>query len=583
MSDLPVPKNSYVAFDGLSIKEKMRDSLNRSGVFTDQNFEGSNLAAINDAFAMPFSLLMYYLNQTSADGTFSLTNVYENINRVVKDISYNPTGHQTAALSFTMSAENLDSGFYTIPRYSTINVAGINYSTNKDISFTKNLDQTKELIDGIDSDAILYQGTFIEFPQFTPAGIPNEIQYLTVEDTALVDNFNIDVYVKTNGVWSKWTKTQSLFLNNFTDKVYELRFNENKRYEIKFGNDINGKQLTINDTVAIYYLKSKGTIGEVGVGALTSKVATPFNTYNLYQILDDVTETSYMTSSQMAKLSFYNKFPSTYYAEPEGIESIRKNAPAIFRSQFNLTTTKSFETFVRSNFSNIIQDVKVKNNSEFLDSYIKYFYDLGLTTPQFESRALFNQLEFADSCNFNNVYICMVPKTVQSVLSYLTPAQKQIIVDSMQEEKLLTSEIVPMDPVYLAFDICLSETGDITKNDIANTTLQIVKDNSRRSETSIKDDIQSTINSFFAIKNNSLGQTINIQQLTTDILNIDGVKQIYTKNVSTGTMVEGIKFVQWNPVYFDNTKVNTPMVSRLEDFQFPYLANKSFVDRIIIS
>jgi len=290
-----------------------------------------------------------------------------------------------------------------------------------------------------------------------------------------------------------------------------------------------------------------------------------------------------MSASQMLNLSFTNKFPSTYYAAPESIESIRKNAPGVFRSQFNITTTKSYETFVRSNFSNIIQDVVVKNNREYLDSYIKYFYNLGLTKPQNESRALFNQVNFSDSCNFNNVYIFTVPKTIKNTLSYLTPSQKQLIIDTIREEQILTSETVLADPVYIAFDLCVQTGNSITKDDIKNSSLYVIKTpNSRRNESSIKNDIQNVILSFFNVQNNKLGQAVNLQQLNTNLLNIDGISQVYTINTSTSSLLEGIKLAYYNPIYFDITATDSPSVVNLEDFQFPFLENSNFVDRIIL-
>lgn len=582
MNDFPVPKDAYVAFDGLTIKEKIKDRLDQTGIFTDQNYEGSNLAAINDSIAMSFSLLLYYLNQNSVNGQFSETTVYENINRIVKELNYNPVGYQTANVSFTLSANILDAGFYTVPRYSNITIGGINYSLANDLSFTKTNNGSLEKINGIDSDAILYQGTFTEFPVFTPAGSPNEIVYLTVEDNLTVDNFTIDVYVQTNNVWEKWDKTQSLYLNNSEDKVYELRFNENKRYEIKFGDSINGKQLTTSNNVLIYYLVSNKESGELGSGGLAGRKMISLVSNNLGTILSEQNK-NYLTNSQIQYLSFDNKFPSTYFAEPESITSIRKNAPGVFRSQFNVSTKKAYETFMKSNFSNIIQDVKVMNNSEYLDSYLKYYYNIGLTKPQYESRALYNQVNFSDSCSFNNVYIFSVPKTIKSTLSYLTPSQKTLIVDTIRDEQVLTSETIVSDPVYIAFDICVQTENTISKTDINNSEIYVIKkQNNRRSDSSIKSDIQSVIVDYFSVEKNSLGGTINIQQLNADLLNVDGVGQIYTRNKVSNILLEGIEMVNWNPVYFDVTVSQTPTTLKLENFQFPFLNNKNFVDRITI-
>lgn len=581
MTDYPVPKNAYLSFDGLSIKEKIKQRLDQTKIFTDQNYEGSNLAAFNDAFGMGLSLLLYYLNQSSTNGQFSETTVYENINRIVKELDYKPIGYQTASLSFSMSANTLNAGFYTIPRYSSISIGGINYSINNDLSFTKTTSLLEE-IKGVSDNQIMYQGTFMEYPIIIPAGNANEIVYLAVEDNIKVDNFNIHVYVNNNGEWDKWDKTQSLYINDYSDKVYELRYNENKIYEIKFGDGINGKKLEKDNTILIYYLVSDGTNGELGSNALEGRKMNIFSTTNLNSILQK-TNLNYLTQNETNYLLFNNKFSSSYFSEPETVESIRKNAPGVFRSQFNVSTKKSYQSFIRNNFYNIIQDVVVKNNTEYLDSYIKYYYELGLTKPQYESRALFNQINYSDSCNFNNVYIFCVPKTIKNNLSYLTPSQKKLIIDTIRDEQVLTSETIIADPVYIAFDICVKENDVTTLEDINNFELYVNRNiNSRRNETSIKTDIEKTINNFFDPKNNILGQNINIQQLNTDLLNIEGVNQIFTRNKTTGTLSDGIKMVYWNPVYFDITVSEANSINKLQDFQFPFLNNKNFVDRIII-
>lgn len=580
MNDFPIAKNAYVAFDGLSIKEKIKERLNQTGIFTDQNYEGSNLAAFNDSVAMSFSLLLYYLNQNSVNGQFSETTVYENMNRIVKELGYNPIGHQTASVCFSLYAKDLTAGFYTIPRYSKVTIGGLNYSLWKDLTFTKSTNNSLETINGIESDAVLYQGTFVEFPIYSATGTNNEILYVTADSNAIVDNFAIDVYVQTEGVWEKWNKTQSLFINNYTDKVYEVRFNENKIYEIKFGDDINGKKLTSTDKVLVYYLVSNGKSGEIGANGLLNRKFTTSISTNLNNILSS-TGVSYMNNQQLLNLTVDNKFSSTSYSFPESVSSIRKNAPGVFRSQFNVTTSKSYQTFIKSNFSSIIEDATVKNNKEYLDSYIKYFYNIGLTKPQLESRALFNQVNYADSCNFNNVYIFAVPKTIKNGLSYLTPSQKQLILDTIREEQVLTSETIIADPVYIAFDIGLQINQTITLNDISNSEILIAKtSSSRRSDNSIKDEIQSII--LTAFSSMKLGQIIDIQQLNVDLLNIDGVSKVYTRNKITGNYSQGLRIMKWNPVYFDLTVSQENSLITLEDFQYPYLYNKSFVERIVV-
>ena len=74
-------------------------------------------------------------------------------------------------------------------------------------------------------------------------------------ETVIVDNFNTNVYVleQQSGTYFEYKRVESLFLYGPQDRVYELRLNENKHYEIKFGDNITGRQLQSNDQIAIYF------------------------------------------------------------------------------------------------------------------------------------------------------------------------------------------------------------------------------------------------------------------------------------------------------------------------------------------
>lgn len=581
-SDFPVPKDAYLAFDGLTIKEKIRQRLNQTGTYTDQNFEGSNLAAWNDSFAMVMSLFLYNLNKTANEGKFTEAQIYENVNRIVKDMDYKPIGPQTANMSFQLQVDTLNAGIYTIPRYSVISIGGIKYSFTDDLVFNKTTNGTTETIE---HSTILHQGTVHEFPTYTASGAENEMIYLTVLDSDIVDHFFTDVYVKNSeNVWEKYSKTQSLFLHDANQKVYEIRYNENRRYEIKFGNGINGKRLSMNDKVAIFYLKSSGSAGEVGANVLTTAKLNLFSSQNYNAVMRDVnTVNNILAKSQLLYLTFSNTCGSSYFSPPESIAQIKTNAPNIYQSQYRLVTKNDFEFFVKSNFSNIVQDVVAMNNKEYLNSYIQYFYNLGLTRPQLESRAMFNQVNFSDSCNFNNIYMFVVPKTGGSVLSYLNSPQKTLITETIQAEKVLTSDIVLLDPVYMALDIALGAGNTTSIADITNTQILIKKNiNSRRTAESIRQDVADLISNYFSRKNMMLGAVLDIAQLVADILAIEGVKGIYTHRPDYGLTVDGLRFFIFNPILGDLSSSVIISNKQIEDFQFAYLYTLNLLSRIVI-
>ena len=108
-------------------------------------------------------------------------------------------------------------------------------------------------------------------------------------------------------------------------------------------------------------------------------------------------------------LRFANNTVSTFSSKEEDADSIRENAPGVFRSQFRLVTQDDYANYIKTNFANLIDDVAVVNNWQYVSEQLKYYYDLGISKPDQLSRPLFNQVNFADACNFNNNYILVVP------------------------------------------------------------------------------------------------------------------------------------------------------------------------------
>jgi hypothetical protein len=76
---------------------------------------------------------------------------------------------------------------------------------------------------------------------------------------------------------------------------------------------------------------------------------------------------------------------------------------------------------------------------------------------------------------------------------------------------------------------------------------------------------------------------IDINQLSTDIINLDGVDSIKTYRSDTNTYVDGISFLVWNYTY-PNLDVNTYSNNfNLQSFQYPVFNNISnLINRISV-
>ena len=244
-SELLTDKNSYITFDATSLRDLIINRLNQGKVFTDQNYQGSNMSAFLDILSYSFSTLLYYLNKTSAETLYSESQIYENMNRLVKILNYNPVGRLGQSVPFKLTATSLlPIQNYIIPRFSYLEVGGTNFSFSRNIQFYKSMADTMP-IDEVSNNYLLHQGSFQEYPTYSAVGIENEILYLSLIDSVYIDHFNIYVFVKRKetGTWEEWERVPETFLYSSNDNIFQIRFNENKRYEIKFGDDINGRKL----------------------------------------------------------------------------------------------------------------------------------------------------------------------------------------------------------------------------------------------------------------------------------------------------------------------------------------------------
>jgi hypothetical protein len=581
-NDNLLTKNSYVSFDATSIRDLIISRLNQGKVFTDQNYQGSNLSSFIDIISFSFSTLLYYLNKTSSESMFSESQIYENMNRLVKILNYNPIGRLGQNVPFILNtSENLTIGSYVIPRFSYLIVGGTYYSFNSDIKFYKPSNgQIK--IEDVSNRYLLYQGLFQEYPTYNAVGIENEVLYMSLLEDVYIDHFNIFVFVKQKdkNTWEEWDRVPETFLYGPNETIYQVRFNENKRYEIRFGDDIHGKRLKEGDKVAVYYLNIDKNVSNIGPGAINNSKVVTFNSLQFSEIYKDVTVNTFGTILSPQQLQYIqpeNEYPSTFYSEEENVDAIRKNASRNFRSQYRLVTINDYETYIKTNYSNLLADTKVINNDDYLRGHIRYLYNIGLNKPQDDNQILINQIKFANSCNFNNLYVYMVPKS--NLQNYLVPAQKELIINGLQNNKTLTSQIVPMDPVYLYMDFYVeSPSSDPTPNDLNLSHLLITKTpNSRRSNSSILMDVEKILKDTFSRQNNKLGQLIDIYQLSTSILNIDGVQKVQTYREDLDLYVEGVSLIFWNYYYpLADSNVYSQNV-QLENFKYPIFNNLSNV------
>lgn len=597
-TDFRLKQDSYAAFDALSLKELIQNRLNEDGVYTDQTFEGSNMSSIIDVIAYSYHLLLFYLNQTSAETMFTDTNIYENMNRIVKIIDYKPKGYQSSLLSFEATATtNLTPNTYTIPRYSFLNADGNVYSFINDATFNKS-SAGSEILNDFSKDNLLRQGRYFEYPASLALGEEFEIITLSLKDpiskeSLKIDSDSIDVYVRDadTQIVHQYTKTNNIFLEAPGTRKYELRLNESELYEIKFGNGVFSNKLNVNDTILIYYIQSDGISGKVSAGTVDGSAVNFYNTPQFNIIKNFIYDENFnlLTTENSQFINFANNVDSTDPVEKESVENIRINAAKNFQLQNRLVTKQDFENFLNINYSTILKTYSVVNNREYVKKYLQYFYDIGLNQPNNDSRLLFNQVNFSTINQDNNVYMFLVPKLrnvdSQNRLSFINKSQKSSIVNSMQDKKLFNCNIVPMDPVYTAFTLGLQGPGaEVITTSISEETSLVLKRNvlSNLSETNVKDRVNNIFRNYFNVA--KMGQVVSLDELKAQILKLDGIEGLETRRVTGGNTYSSpnISLLIYNPIYPDKdvTIINEDI--QLPFFKYPYLQDKSILNNIVV-
>lgn len=607
-TDYKLPKNAYLSFDADSLKSLIIERLNENETFTDQNFEGSNFSAFIDVVAYMYHVLLFQLNTTSNESTFDTATIYENMNKLVSNIGYKPLGDQTSLVNISLSAANLSSNVYTLPRYSTVAADGTTFVATEDITFEKTTDTTIEAV--APSNSTLYQGTLTE-AVFNATGEPYENIILidsftskqfrqttnNLDNSKFISDNTFSVFVQNNvtGVWDEYTETASLFLENADAKKYEKRLNASGNYEFKFGNNLNGKQLEGNDSVLIFYVVSDNQAGDVGPNAFTGSTFNLYSSKNFGEIKDIIfdSDQTIITAAQLSDLTLNNPTASSPTKKAETVAEIRTSAPKVFASQNRLVTKDDYIYQINRNFNNITRDVKVLSNNDYTSKVLSYFNDLGLANGNDDARVLYSQVQFSASTSFNNVYVYTVPNGSPTLNgrtpNFLNAAQKQLISDFCENKKDITQNVVVTDPIFKAFAFGASSIGssfgaDDTVDEIVNNTkLRITLDrNQALNDGAIKTAVYNTFNDYFSKV--QLGQVIDVAALTNDVLNIQGVTALHT--VNGDAEIANLSFVVWNPDYKDEDRVIQSLNYQLEDFQFGYfyspqdIANKIELRRL---
>lgn len=589
--------DSYAFINATDIKSYIINQLSNSDnpVFSGCSYVGSNMNALVDVISVLVQQILYHLSLNTSEASFATANLYESMSKLVSILNYKAVGKQTSLLPVRMTidvasikqylgSENLKQ--ITIPRFSKISHNSDYYLKNEIV-----IPLTESTPASLNVDSILFEGNVHQVSDFIAVGDEYETftlfdKDISVSNSFISDNFFV-VFVDENsdGQWVEYTETTSLFVHNEGQTVYQRRFNEDMNYEFKFGNGINGKRLPKGARIAVFYIVSSGEQGIIGDEVLTSKQLNEFSS-SLYS---SIKASNYTTIDNSVKdvlkyITVKNTGDSTAISYPESVQSIRQNAPRIFASQNRLISLGDFKNHVDKNFSAYIKDSYFCTNDTYTKDYLKYYYNIGLDSPQEDSRLNIAQVEFMTSTNFNNIYGFILPKvnTIinDKVPNYINTTIKHEIVNSVQPYKIATHNLVLLDPIYKAITFGSYMQDDAWNPDQLQNKLVLVRNRlTKYSYSFIKDYLVSVLTNYFS--NLSLGDDVDLAQISKLISGTPGVKRFFMRNINGGEEKK-LTFFCWNPLYINEDNFTTQQAIINEPFVFPYFYDLKNIANLII-
>ena len=316
-------------YDFDAIKLNLKSFLQGQTQFQDYDFEGSSLNILLDILSYNTHYLAYLANMSTNELYLDSADIRNNIVSLAKMIGYTPSSPRAPMASIDVTLNNATGTSVTMSKgtvfTTTVENTSYQYVTNSDITITPSSGIYKF------SNVSVYEGSLVTF-KYT-------VDSTDVDQKFTIPNANADtstLLVKIqNSSTDTTTNTYSLAGGynsvDATSKVYFIQESQDGKYEVYFGDGVNGKSLSDGNIVILEYIVTNKAV---------SNSASSFSLSGNVGGFSDVTIAT-VSNSQGG-------------SESESNESIKHNAPLQYAAQDRAVTTTDYETLVQSIYPNAL-------------------------------------------------------------------------------------------------------------------------------------------------------------------------------------------------------------------------------------
>lgn len=339
----------YLDVSGVSypeIKQKLKEYISSNPKFTDYNFEGSALSVLMDILAYNSHINISYSNMNFAESFLDSAIKRSSVISRAKETGYLPRSASAARasinVSFTVAGNPAQ---YIIPRGTkfTATVDGTSYS------FVCTEDIMVYNTDNIFSKTIeIYQGKFAEF-SYTVDSTNTQQKFFIPNKMADTRFVSVEVKESVSSTeYTPWSDFRNIELSDW-DSTREIYFLQEDPisgfFEVYFGENVLGKQVSDGNVVKISYLFTDGP------------AANDARNFTLASSLPNTSGFSITTVSGAVGGD-----------EKQSIDSIKFVAPMWYASQNRACTTSDYKALMLKNYANI-RDVNVWSGKDNIPRY----------------------------------------------------------------------------------------------------------------------------------------------------------------------------------------------------------------------
>ena len=313
--------------DFQNIKGSLKRFLSNQNEFKDYNFEGSSLAILLDLLAYNTHYLAYNTNFVANEMYLDTAQLRSSVASLAKLVGYTPNSARAPIADLKLVINDGTGSTITIPAGTkfTSSIDGLTYT------FVSIADKTVQPVYGIYTAQSLnvYEGTYVTY-NYTYDSADIDQRFLIPSDRA--DTTTIKVVVQNSSAdttQNTYTRATSITELDGTSKVFFLQEAEDGQYEIYFGYGVIGKKLDYGNKINISYVVTNKT---------EANGATSFSLSGSISGFTNITVT--VNSSAQGG------------AEPESLQSIKKNAPDFYSSQDRAVTVEDYKLKVKQLYAN---------------------------------------------------------------------------------------------------------------------------------------------------------------------------------------------------------------------------------------